>query len=158
MGENTKRDLEIKAFYLAGGSRASAMEKWRLKTNQMAGVSTRLNMHWSWPIENRRSGKEPLSAQTRGPRKPSQTGGGLVTSIQARASRVTGPTNIEVDADAPLYEKPSPMRRSYGPSTRMSSRQKHEKGIVDSDSSLEKSAVFDGIDSDVVAAFAPFYK
>ncbi len=99
-----------------------------------------------------------ISAQTVGPRKPSQTGGGLVTSIQARASRVKGPANIEVDASAPLYETPSPMRRRYGPSTRLSSRQKHEKGIVDSESSLEKSEAFDGIDSDVAAAFAPFYK
>ena len=158
MKQNEKRDLEIKAFYLAGGTRAEAMEKWDLKTGPMAGISTRNNMHWSWALKNRRSGIKPLSAQTVGPRKPSQTGGGLVTSIQARASRVTKPANIEVDASAPLYETPSPMRRSYGPSTRLSSRQKHEKGIVDSDSSLEKSQAFDGIDSDVAAAFAPFYK
>ena len=90
-------------------------------------------MHWSWPLQNRRSGIPPLSAQTAGPRKPSQTGGGTITSIKARASRITGPERLEVAADAPLYETPSPLRRNYGQQTLLSERQKHERGYDNTD-------------------------
>ena len=109
------------------------MEKWGLTTGQLTGISTRMRICWSWPFKNRRSGIEPLSAQTQGPRKPSQTGGGLITSINARASRVTGPANLEVDANAPLYETPSPLRRNYGQQTLLSKRQKHERGYDNAD-------------------------
>lgn len=135
MKQNEKRDLEIKAFYLAGGTRAEAMEKWDLKTGPMAGISTRNNMYWSWPLENRRSGIKPLSAQIVGPRKPSQTGGGLVTSIQARASRTEGPANIEVDPNAPLYLDETAVRRRYQPSTLLSEKEKNERGVVDESNS-----------------------
>ena len=153
------RDREMKKYYLDGKSRQETMRHLGItNTNSMSSASSRLGLHWSWPFENRRSGIEPLSAQTQGPRKPSQTGGGLITSINARASRVTGPANLEVDASAPLYETPSPLRRSYGHSTRLSSREKYKRGLVDKDSSIDRSAAFEGIDPEVVAAFAPFYK
>ena len=76
-----------------------------------------------------------ISAQTVGPRKPSQTGGGLITSINARASRTTGPANIEVDASAPLYLDGALTRRKYRPSTLLSERAKHERGVVDENNS-----------------------
>ena len=135
MSENEKLKLELRAFYLAGGIRADAMKRWKLTTGQLAGLSTRLKMNWSWPLENRRSGVQPLSAQPRGPRKPSQTGGGTIASINARASRVTGPANLEVAADAPLYETPSPLRRYYGKPTLLSERQKYERGVADENNS-----------------------
>jgi len=158
MNENRRRDIEIKVYWLSGGNRASAMEKWGLTTGQLTGISTRMRICWSWPFKNRRSGIEPLSAQTQGPRKPSETGGGVITSIKARASRVARSENLEVAPDAPLYETPSPLRRHYGHSTRLSSREKYERGLVDKDSSIDRSAAFEGIDPEVVAAFAPFYK
>ena len=133
MSENEKLKLELRAFYLAGGMRADAMKRWRLTPGKIGGLSTRLKMNWSWPLENRRSGVQPLSAQPRGPRKPSQTGGGTITSINARASRVTGPANLEVAADAPLYETPSTLRRYYGKPTLLSERQKHERGYDNAD-------------------------
>ena len=133
MYANEKRDLEIKSYYLAGGDRAEAMQRWKITTGQLAGISTRLKMHWSWPLQNRRSGIPPLSAQTAGPRKPSQTGGGTITSIKARASRTTGPATIEVAPDAPLYLDAALTRRRYRPSTLLSERQKHERGVVDED-------------------------
>ena len=74
-----------------------------------------------------------ISAQTRGPRKPSQTGGGLITSIRARASRVTGLANLEVASNVPLYETISPTRRHYGRPTLLSERQKHERGYDNAD-------------------------
>lgn len=130
------RDRKMKQFYLEGKSRQETMKELGItNTNSMSSASSRLQLHWSWPLEHRRSGIPPLSAQTVGPRKPSQTGGGLVTSIQARASRVKEPANIEVDASAPLYETPSPMRRHYGKQTLLSERQKHERGVVDESNS-----------------------
>ncbi len=135
MSENDKLKIELKAFYLAGGSRADAMKRWGLTPGKISGLSTRLLMNWSWPLENRRSGIEPLSAQTRGPRKPSQTGGGTVTSIKARALRVTGPANIEVDASAPLYLDEALTRRKYRPSTLLSEKAKNERGVVDENNS-----------------------
>jgi len=128
------RDREMKKYYLDGKSRQETMRHLGItNTNSMSSASSRLGLHWSWPFENRRSGIEPLSAQTEGPRKPSETGGGLVTSIMARASRVTGPANLEVDANAPLYETPSPLRRNYGQQTLLSERQKHERGYDNAD-------------------------
>ena len=140
MSENTKRDLEIKAFYLAGGSRASAMEKWSLKTNQMAGVSTRLNMYWSWPIENRRSGIQPIQRMPQAPSalpsKPryGDRGGGTIHSIKARESNTsdTAKPVAQVPSDAPLYEAGS-MRRQYGRPVGVSTRQRRERGLQDDD-------------------------
>ena len=58
MSENEKRDLEIKAYYLAGGNRKSAMERWKIRTGQLAGISPRLNMYWKRSLENRRNGND----------------------------------------------------------------------------------------------------
>ena len=134
MGENTKRDLDIKAYYLAGGTRALTMKKWGMKTNQLAGLSTRLNMHWSWPIENRRSGTQPLSAQWSSPRKSGDSGGGIVSSIKQRVSRNndSAAAGHEIPSDAPLYVAGSAPKK-YGKSLSVLTRERSERGYQDSD-------------------------
>lgn len=138
MKQNEKRDLEIKAYYLAGGTRQEAMQKWDLTTGPMAGISTRNGMHWSWPLENRRSGKEPSGeirivpfAQPNAPRKQGEGTGGIMRSIQARQERKIGP-DIEIPADAALYQTGSAPRR-YGKPISVLTRERRERGYQDSD-------------------------
>jgi len=134
MSENDKRDLEIKAYYLAGGNRKSAMKRWGLTTGQLAGISTRLKMYWKRPIENRRNGIEPLSAQQHGPRKAGDRGGGIVNSVKQRKSRDNDSAApvLENQPDAPLYQAGS-MRRQYGMPLSVSTRERTARGYQDTD-------------------------
>lgn len=127
------RDAELKRYYLEGKSRQETMQELGItNTNTMSSASSRLGMYWKWPLENRKSGIKPMSAQTQGPRKPQQTGGGTVTSIKARISRVAAPVKLEIDLDAPLYQAGSAPTR-YGKSPMVSARERHERGYQNTD-------------------------
>lgn len=126
------RDRKMKQSYLEGKSRQETMKELGItNTNSMSSASSRLRLHWSWPLEHRKSGIKPLSAQTVGPRKPEQTGGGTVHSIRARQESRIGP-DIEVPADAPLYQAGSAPKR-YGESPSVLTRQRQERGYQDAD-------------------------
>ncbi len=57
-----------------------------------------------------------------------------------------------------LDESTRGYRKSFGPPPHLSTRQRREMGINDPDSTIENSAAFDGVDHDIAAAFAPYYK
>lgn len=56
-------DDTARAIYLKGGTRKQVMRDCCINTNQVASLSNRLGFHWSWPLENRKSGIPPVNTE-----------------------------------------------------------------------------------------------
>src|SRR5580700_5495524 len=73
---SSERDLAPKQLYLAGKTRRAAMDELGImNTNSMSSASSRLGLHWSWPMANRQCSTAPLV-------KPSRK-----VSVRKRATR-----------------------------------------------------------------------
>lgn len=133
--DTSARDAEMKKLYLEDATRQAVMRQLNITNNNtMSSISSRNNLHWSWPLENRRSGKEPSVVQfpqPKVPRKRGDNGGGTAHAIQARPVRKERP-DIDIPADAPLYVVGSAPRR-YGKPLSVLTRQRAERGYQDSD-------------------------
>jgi hypothetical protein len=156
------RDHLLKKYYLEGRSRQWTMQKLGItNTNSMSSVSARLYLHWSWPLENRKSGLKPGRSMTPAARPRTRTlnrkasGNALVNhSLKAKKHKPAIPAG-----ETPPEEKSSRQGYyRYGKPMSVLSAERHKRGIFDPDSAIERSATFDGIDSDIAAAFAPYYK
>ena len=122
MSENDKRDLEIKAYYLAGGNRKSAMGRWKVTTGQLAGISTRLNMSWKRSLENRKNGNDsaapalevppdaPLYEPGSAPRRY-----GRPLSVLTRQRTERGYNDSDTEFGGPLSPFPTPREVSHNP-------------------------------------------
>ena len=133
--KKSTRDAEMKKLYLAGASRQDTMRRLGItNNNSMSSASSRLGLYWSWPLENRRSGIQPLSAQRSGPKREGDRGGGIVNSIKQRMSRDndSAAAVLETPPNVPIYE-PGSAPKKYGKSPRVSARERHERGYQDED-------------------------
>lgn len=134
-------DEKITAIYLRGGARKEAMKECCLNTNQVATVSNRLGLRWSWPLENRESGLEP--AQTKAPARPRKTSPQRTTPFLSKPKVYPQTSPDQGDALGQLL-KPSgpaekvsetiaPKRPPLRPSPGFTSaRERRERGIDES--------------------------
>ena len=113
------RDHLLKKYYLEDKSRQWTMQKLSIKnTNSMSSHSSRLGLHWSWSLENRKSGIAPTSktkvSVAAAPRKPrtGDQGGGTAHALMARPSLPAADpqTSDHTGAETGAIETMLPMR------------------------------------------------
>ncbi len=117
----------LKRLYLEDKSRQQAMREAGItNTNSMSGISSKLGLHWSWPLENRKSGQKPMSSYSRKnrPRVARVLLGGLCQPEEQETSPIS---QAEAIAETVVA------RRNYGPSTMLSARAKRGRAVQDSD-------------------------
>lgn len=77
------RDKLLKKYYLGGKGRQETMSLLGItNNNSMSSYSSRLKLHWSWPLANRKSGVAPRKI-------PATIRGGLTRGQQRRQSAPT---------------------------------------------------------------------
>lgn len=138
----TQLKEKLRKLYFEGKTRKEAMEACNLATNQIASQSTQLKLHWSWPLENRKSGQPP-DILPPAPKVREARPGKMVTIsrpvpqnnvAQAPASPKTPPA---VPATAQKNPLTIPPRRNWGPPTGwVSSAEKWQRGFGEPGSAI----------------------
>jgi hypothetical protein len=160
---NKIRDQQLKKFYLEGGSRQAAMQRFGVtKNNSMSSWSSRLGLHWRWPLENRRSGKPP--EHTKLPVQESRKlSSGHAAGTENRLKNATlkkKRPEVKVDETASRYREEANRgdKRKFGRSTHVLTAQRRERGLPDPEMHPRSSAFdIDDLPRDIIDAFEAEY-
>lgn len=144
MNRFRKRDQQVQDLYLSGWSRVKARKISGLSNNSMSSISHRLHLFWSLPLEGRKEHHEKGTTpppMVRVPQisapKPEKRATKPRVSNEERASRnpvrksaKRGPSLEEI-ARRPEYSTAPKQEHRYGRSSRLSEREKRERGVED---------------------------